>query len=379
MFSSSFRDTASRNHRLSSGAPIMSHPTNPHALVMLGTLVQIDNTSPQIQYQGAWQMTTTPGEGDAEDTLASSQTKSDTAIFNFTGTSVAVYGALKPVGTWNMQSLYYMDDAAVVTYQPNSQVPAEQHQVVFYFSESLGDGPHTLRIVNMGEQFWLDFIALETPDAGTTQAGSSLPSSGPTAIDPGSPSLSTSFPLTVTTTLISTASSTASPSTISKPAVIAGIAAGAVLLGILSVAAFLYARRRPARRPETTNAGSVVDLLGSPSRTTDIQPPSTRQSAMSQNPLTISPSHTSLLVSAPNTSSLFVEDSFSEGGGGRRPGERMEYHRPFVTQGRSVDGGVRLKGGPPGHNMNIDNPPSEVGFNHADSLLPPLYQMHPSE
>lgn len=124
---------------------------------------------------------------------------------------------------------------------------------------------------------------------------------------------------------------------------------------------------------------TLVDLLGSPSRTTDIQPPSTRQSAMSQNPLTISPTHTSLLVSAPNTSSLFVEDSFSEGGGGRRPGERMEYHRPFVTQGRSVDGGVRLKGGPPGHNLNIDNPPSEVGFNHADSLLPPLYQMHPSE
>lgn len=53
---------------------------------VLGTLVQIDNTSPQIQYQGAWQMTATPGGGDVEDTLASSQTKSDTAIFNFTGT-----------------------------------------------------------------------------------------------------------------------------------------------------------------------------------------------------------------------------------------------------------------------------------------------------
>lgn len=123
---------------------------------------------------------------------------------------------------------------------------------------------------------------------------------------------------------------------------------------------------------------NLVDLLDSPDRTTTIRPPSTRQStATSRDPLTSSHSHPSLLLSAPNGSSLFVEDGFSEGGSGTRQGERMEYHRPFgVTQGRSVDGGVRLKGGPPGHGMNTDDPPSEVEFNQADSLLPPLYEMH---
>lgn len=169
-----------------------------------------------------------------------------------TGTSVAVYGALKPVGTWNMQSQYFMDDAAVVTYQPNSELSGEQHQVVFYFSESLGDGPHSLRIVNMGEQFWLDFIALETPDT---------PTSGtPTATNPNSPSPSTLPPLTVTTTLIPTISTGTSPSAFSRPAVVAGITAGAaILLGILAVAAFLYVRRH--RAPVTANLDSVGALL----------------------------------------------------------------------------------------------------------------------
>lgn len=160
------------------------------------------------------------------------------------GTSVAVYGALKPVGAWNMQSLYFMDDAAVITYQPNSELSAKQHQVVFYFSESLGDGPHSLRIVNMGEQFWLDFIALETPDTAT---------SAPTATNPSSPSPPS---LTVTMTLTPATSTGASPSATSKPAVVAGIAAGAaVLLGILSAAAFLYRRRH--REPAIANADSV--------------------------------------------------------------------------------------------------------------------------
>ncbi|KAI0827254.1 hypothetical protein BC628DRAFT_1418391 [Trametes gibbosa] len=122
-----------------------------------------DNIDPHIQYLGSWQMVnTSAAEGDFEGTLAFANENSLTATLEFTGTAVTVYGALEPVGIWNMQSAYYVDGLAVVGYHPNSEVTAEQHGVVFYSSGPLGDGSHTLKIVNMGQQFWFDYIAVET-------------------------------------------------------------------------------------------------------------------------------------------------------------------------------------------------------------------------
>lgn len=118
------------------------------------------------------------------------------SVFNAndkSGTYVAVFGALKPVGTWNMHSAYYLDGSPAVGFTPNPQVDSEQHQVQFYSSGSLSDGPHTLTIVNMGQQFWFDFIALETSDSTTaTVTAPTLP--------PGIMTLPTSTSSTLPTT-----------------------------------------------------------------------------------------------------------------------------------------------------------------------------------
>ncbi|EIW52008.1 uncharacterized protein TRAVEDRAFT_136281, partial [Trametes versicolor FP-101664 SS1] len=113
---------------------------------VLGAPQKIDNTSPEIQYTGAWSMFNTPGDGDFGNTLAFSQDNLDTAKLQFSGTSVTVFGALKPVGTWNMHSAYYLDDSSPVGFIPNPLVASEQHQVTFYSSGPLSDGPHTLTI-----------------------------------------------------------------------------------------------------------------------------------------------------------------------------------------------------------------------------------------
>ncbi|OJT04056.1 hypothetical protein TRAPUB_5292 [Trametes pubescens] len=174
---------------------------------VLGATQQIDNTSPQIQYQGAWSMTNSPGDGDFGDTLAFSQDNLDSATLHFSGTSVTVFGALKPVGTWNMHSAYYLDGAPVVGFTPNPVVASEQHRVTFYSSGSLSDGPHTLIIVNMGQQFYFDYIALESGSASATTAP---------IIHPGTPILPTSTTPTTSSSSLPTTSSASPPQTTSS-------------------------------------------------------------------------------------------------------------------------------------------------------------------
>ncbi|KAL1948113.1 hypothetical protein VTO73DRAFT_12188 [Trametes versicolor] len=206
---------------------------------VLGAPQKIDNTSPEIQYTGAWSMSNTPGDGDFGNTLAFSQDNLDTAKLQFSGaylsvfhlpiyrlcTSVTVFGALKPVGTWNMHSAYYLDDSSPVGFIPNPLVASEQHQVTFYSSGPLRDGPHTLTIVNMGQQFWFDFIAVETSASTTTTTKTAtvpnqppgtvtLPSPVPHTTTSTSPiqTASSVLPPTVTSTITSTSSSTISRS-----------------------------------------------------------------------------------------------------------------------------------------------------------------------
>ncbi|KAJ3011435.1 hypothetical protein NUW54_g2173 [Trametes sanguinea] len=121
----------------------------------------IDNSDPHILYEGLWTPYTQLGSAeDHQGTLAFSNESQATATFQFTGTSVAVYGAVKPVGMWQMQSVYFLDALGNGTYQPNPVVSSEQHHVLFYASHQLAYGPHTLVIENEGEQFWFDYIVV---------------------------------------------------------------------------------------------------------------------------------------------------------------------------------------------------------------------------
>ncbi|KAI0649635.1 hypothetical protein C8Q79DRAFT_900551 [Trametes meyenii] len=133
-----------------------------------GVTTLVDNAASSIQYEGPWQMVASTGEDDLDGTLAGSNENAGIAKFLFNGTSVTVYGALRPVGVWDMYSLYYLDNNPAIGYRPDPNVNSEEHRVVFYTSGPLSNGPHSLEIENMGTQLWFDYVAVEAPDSDTT-------------------------------------------------------------------------------------------------------------------------------------------------------------------------------------------------------------------
>lgn len=80
------------------------------------------------------------------------------------GTSVSVYGALLPVGTFTRISQYTIDGQNTTVYNPPETIASEQHRVQFYDSGTLPFGQHTLTIENLGEEYWFDFIKADGVD-----------------------------------------------------------------------------------------------------------------------------------------------------------------------------------------------------------------------
>ncbi|OSD04187.1 hypothetical protein PYCCODRAFT_130541 [Trametes coccinea BRFM310] len=134
----------------------------------LSQCVFIDDTDPQIQYQGKWVFVSSSGmKDDYQGTLVHSTDPQTSATIRFTGTegsSIAVYGALEPTGDWSIVSAYTLDSVPMGVYQPDKVVLDEEHRVLFFASGPLGAGNHTLVIENLGDQFWLDYIGLGGPD-----------------------------------------------------------------------------------------------------------------------------------------------------------------------------------------------------------------------
>ncbi|KAI0760913.1 hypothetical protein BD413DRAFT_617434 [Trametes elegans] len=177
-------------------------------LVFLGILGDcatiIDSADPRIQYNTAWQLQQ-GDERDYDGTLSFSNEASATATVRFTGTSITVYGALKPVGLWNMHSLYYLDGANLpASFQPPTQVSAEGHQVKFYSSGPLPDGEHTLVIGNMGQQFWFDYVEID----GSSGQSATTPAPEQPTTAPADPSM------TSKSTSLKSATSVGSPASI---------------------------------------------------------------------------------------------------------------------------------------------------------------------
>lgn len=85
-------------------------------------------------------------------------------MFALLGTSVSVYGALFPVGTFNRSSLYSIDGQNTTLYAPPRTTTSEQHRVLFYNSGTLPFGQHTLTIENVGVEYWFDFIEADGVD-----------------------------------------------------------------------------------------------------------------------------------------------------------------------------------------------------------------------
>ncbi|KAI0363790.1 hypothetical protein BV20DRAFT_88192 [Pilatotrama ljubarskyi] len=297
---------------------LSSHPVIPPAMLptlgILLTLVYlaapskattnltIDNVDPRIQYQGSWQMVATSDVGvnaDFGGTLSTTNQNSSTATIEFTGTSIAVYGSLRPVGTWNIHSVYYLDDIPVpATYEPNPVVEGEMHQMRFYWSGPIGDGAHKLVIENMGQQLWLDYVAIEVSDDSGYSATSTIPAS--TSQSPVnltvSPTSSSTSQQTTSSTALSTSHSFNWPSPpTSWPAHSSPSSSGETLL---------YSTSPPTATlpPQTSNAivsGSITQPVANPA--------TVATSCITSSPVATEPS------ASPTNTDLLTAQSLSPG------------------------------------------------------------------
>ena len=81
-----------------------------------------------------------------------------------------VYGAFKPVGTWNIQSLYAVDGRSPTPFLPSQQVDQESYRQLFFDSGPLRLGEHTLKVTNLGVQLWLDYFVYDDGGDGVNTA-----------------------------------------------------------------------------------------------------------------------------------------------------------------------------------------------------------------
>ncbi|TBU55954.1 hypothetical protein BD310DRAFT_932577 [Dichomitus squalens] len=120
--------------------------------------VKVDDWDPGIQWHGAWTGLENQPAAAWEQTLHWGNLSGSSVTFIFTGTSVKVFGAFKPVGTWDMESQYTIDDGEPNTFLPTSEVSQEAYGQTFFDSGVLTRGEHTLVITNFGSQLWIDYF-----------------------------------------------------------------------------------------------------------------------------------------------------------------------------------------------------------------------------
>ncbi|KAM5545302.1 hypothetical protein V8D89_000915 [Ganoderma adspersum] len=156
-------------------------------------LVTVDDRDSSLVWGGSW----APffGQPEAEDgTLTWANDTGPTVTFAFTGVEVRVFGAFKPVGTWNIQSLYAIDGGSPTPFVPSRQVDQESFRQMFFDSGPLPLGKHTLKVTNLGVQLWLDYFLYDDGGDGAPNATLSLLSTDhtggatTTATRPSSPS-----------------------------------------------------------------------------------------------------------------------------------------------------------------------------------------------
>ncbi|KAI8985759.1 hypothetical protein BD414DRAFT_529463 [Trametes punicea] len=157
-----------------------------HAVRAGEALDVVDDSDMRIQYtDGAW--TSYRGLDPSLNwagTVTFTNTSGATAKLSFVGDSVTVYGAFTPVGTYNMRSQYILDEKPPVVFSPPDTVQTEKYRQQFYASGPIPYGSHSIRVQNLGEQFWLDSIQVTQPDDVSTTAS---PNVGTTTSEPSQP------------------------------------------------------------------------------------------------------------------------------------------------------------------------------------------------
>ncbi|EIW52010.1 uncharacterized protein TRAVEDRAFT_24728 [Trametes versicolor FP-101664 SS1] len=246
-------------------------------------LVVDDSDSLLIKYRGPWQSSpsslfTDPEQLNYLGTLTYSNLSGAVANFMFSGTSVSVYGALFPVGTFNRTSLYSIDGQNTTLYAPPRTISSEQHRVLFYNSGTLPFGQHTLTIENVGVEYWFDFIKADgvdptiggpngsylcfegfkatatSRDASETQTATRTQSGQVSLSTQGAPSTSVpSAPSSPSNSGASPTPGTSDKSLSLSPGVIAGVGITAAVVEALLILGALWVCRRRKRNTVESN------------------------------------------------------------------------------------------------------------------------------
>ncbi|PIL28487.1 hypothetical protein GSI_08525 [Ganoderma sinense ZZ0214-1] len=141
----------------------------------------VDDWDPSLQWVGGWIGFKDEPPPSWDRTLTWSNISSSTVTFTFTGTSVEVFGALRPVGVWSMQSQYAIDGGSPTTFVLPQEVSQEAYNQSFYRSGALSAGTHTLKVTNLGTQLWLDYFRVSNDVAGADVASSAGQKAGASA------------------------------------------------------------------------------------------------------------------------------------------------------------------------------------------------------
>ncbi|KAM5545309.1 hypothetical protein V8D89_000922 [Ganoderma adspersum] len=189
----------------------------------------VDDWDPSLQWNGGWIGLKDEPAPSWDRTLTWGNISSATVTLTFTGTSIQVFGAFKPVGVWSMQSQYAIDGGSPTTFVPPQEVSEEAYNQSFYHSGSLPEGEHTLKITNLGAQLWLDYFLVNdgggvnvvfssggssygasptTTTATVTESATISPSAGTTHVSTGSTTPPTSSAPNLPTQLNASVSAT---------------------------------------------------------------------------------------------------------------------------------------------------------------------------
>ncbi|KAF9242623.1 hypothetical protein BU15DRAFT_72733 [Melanogaster broomeanus] len=306
----------------------------------------VDDRDPRITYTGAWFL----GGGDPEydNTTHGTNVSGSSASFNFTGTSISVFGTVGPIDFWHVDvgssiSIYNLDYFPPVTFRAPALNSASYHYQ-FYTSPPLEDGLHYLAVtsVNMSSVLWLDYFQY-TPSSNSSST--------------------------------SNATTSSTPERTSSATIIATTISGATFLVLLLLGAFWLRHRRKQKRWVHTSQDFLVEgrsLDWSSHRQSQaslVQSPSAPESPSTfRGPLTpVTPqSARRPLPQIPNRQQAFHLVPIA----GVNPHEKRDDVSSIapsqrrISQGGTLyrlhaDGGVRVEGGPSG---SIDVPPDYREF-----------------
>lgn len=124
-------------------------------------------------------------------------------------TRVSVFGMLANTTGHQMKAHFSLDQRLPEYYEPPDNISRPLYRVKFWTSAATDLSQHALRVENNGDQFWLDYFAVEVPNSKVTSNTSSTSTTTPASSSSGSSTSITSLssPTSSSNSIILSASS----------------------------------------------------------------------------------------------------------------------------------------------------------------------------